>query len=293
MSTIWRDVVTCGTVTWNDAGELPLITAGEIVNWGFDVLVGWHETPDVEAEFAPKGLVDGEVPAEFFPVRGRQVTMGGYASASTRAGAEELYDVIVRDGFPRNTELEFVRHEPVPKLLKGYRNGPIACSWTGPTNFRWGVSFRAPDPLKYGFVPLTGSSGVAGVASGGRTYPRTYPLEYDTTSSGEANGVVLNVLGTAETHKFQVTLNGPLTKGGWRISNDSTGDLLKVDIGLLTTDVLLVDFETETVLLNGDVLTAIITGDFFGLKPGVNILKLYADFDPAAQISVEAFSAWE
>lgn len=293
MPTIFRDKVTVGALTFNDPLALPVPPSGVVVDWGLDVLLGWHDTPEMEAEFAPKGLVDGEVPAEFFPVRGRQLTVGGYANADSRAAAEELWDMIVRDAFPRNVELSLTRYETVPKTLRGWRNGSIQPSWTGPMAFRWGVNFRAPDPFKYALTPLSGTAGVAGVATGGRTYPRTYPMTYTSTSSGESNSVTINMTGTATSPRIMIEIDGPVTRGGWRISNDTTGDLLKLDLGLGLGDTLLIDFEKELFFVNGVLASASVTGDFFRLATGVNVLRMYADFDANAQFTVTVYPAWE
>jgi hypothetical protein len=293
MPTIWRDKVTVKSLTFNDPLAKPIITSGVVGDWGLDVLLGWHDTPEVEAEFAAKGLVDGEVPAEFFPVRGRQLSIGGYATSSTRAGAEELYDAIVRDGFPRNEKLTLVRYEGIPKQVDIYRNGPISCVWTGPENFRWAVSARATDPFKYALTPLNGSTGVSGAAVGGRSYPRTYPLTYTGSGGGLANGIEFNVPGTADTARIVVEITGPLTRGGWRISNDTNGDFLKLDVGLALGDTLLIDFEKELAYVNGSAINVMVTGEFFRLGRGVNELRLYADFDPSSTFEVTAYPAWE
>lgn len=290
MPTIFRDKVTVGEVTFNDSTALPLAGTTE---WGLDVLLGWKETPDVEGEFSPKGLVDGEVPGEFFPIRGRQLSVGGYVEAVDRATADQLLDIIIGDAFPRNKFLEMTRYEPVPKFVRGWRNGPVDSTWVGPRAFRWAVSFRCDDPFKYGLSSSSDSTGVAGSSSGGRTYPRTYPLEYNTVAGGEGNSIAFNNIGTASTSRWTAELHGPLTNGGWRISNDTTGEFIRVNIGLSSTDIVVIDFEQETVTMNGTLISASITGDFFSLPRGVSVLKLYADFDPAASWSMTAYPAWE
>lgn len=291
MPTIFQDKVTVGPVTFNDP-LVPPLTAG-VVSWGLDVLVGWDRTPDLDAQFTAIGSVDGEVFADFFPAQGRQLTCGGWAMGVDRATAQSLADLIVRDAFPRNVDLIISRYEPTPKFIVARRNGPVEITWVGPNQFRWGAEVRAGNPFKYALVPYVDSAGVAGQSSGGRSYKRTYPLTYTTISSGESNRIVVTNAGTADSRNFTIAITGPLTKGGWRLVNETTNEILRFDISLASTDTLLIDFDTETALFNGFPVTATITGDFFALKPGVNVLKLYGDYDPAADFTLTAYSAWE
>jgi hypothetical protein len=293
--TIFRDKVTSGSVTFNDVAARPL--PGTIY-FNIDVLDGWGGTPDLDAVFTPIGSIDGEIPADFFPAKGRGVSVGGYVEATTRAIAEQLWDILVRDAFPRNVELELTRYETIPKFLRFRRSGQMPDpAWVGPTAFRFGVPIRAADPFKYALTSQVESSGVAGLSTGGRSYPRTYPLVYTTIASGTANLVTINNVGTAPTPP-EIVLNGPLSKGGWRLVNETLEladreGTLKFDVGLVAGDVLEINFRTETALLNGYLITASLFGDFWKVQPGVNVIKLYADFDPAAGFTVTARSAWE
>lgn len=294
MPTIFRDKVILNEIVFNDPASAP----EGVGDWAIDVMVGWHETPEMDAAFAPKGIVDGEVPPESFPVRGRNITLGGYVTASTRLRLEELWDVIVRDALPRGVEVRLERHEAVPKYVTGYLYSSREPVWygnshAGPIGFRWGATVRCPDPMKYGTTPQILSAGVAGFASGGRTYPRTYPLEYDTTLSGEGEKVTIVNTGSGNSKNLVVDITGPLAKGGWRIVNETTNELLKFDVALSAGDHLIINFVNEIATLNGAPVSASIIGDFWDLAPGPNILKLYADYDPAAGFTATAYPAWE
>lgn len=294
MPTIFRDKVILNDVTFNDPPSLPE-GAGE---FAIDVLSGWSETPEMDADFARKGIVDGEVPPESFPYSGRTILIGGYVTAVTRLRLEELWDVIVRDALPRGLPLRLERYEAVPKYVTAYLFGPREPSWfgnsyAGPIGFRWGATIHCPDPMKYGLTPQILSAGVAGFASGGRTYPRTYPLEYDTTLSGEGEKVTMINNGTGNSKNLVLDISGPLVKGAWRVTNETTNELLKFDVGLAAGDHLIINFTDETALLNGFAVSASIIGDFWDLAPGPNVIKLYADYDPAAGFTATAYPAWE
>ena len=294
MPTIFRDKVVLNEVVFNEDISKPE-GAGD---WAIDVMVGWHETPEIDAEFAPKGIVDGEVPPESFPVRGRNITLGGYVTAPTRLLLEQLWDVIVRDALPRGAAVRLERYEAVPKQVTGYLYSSREPVWYGnasggPIGFRWGATIRCADPMKYGVTPQILSAGVAGFASGGRTYPRTYPLEYDTTLSGEGEKVTIVNDGSGVSRNLVLDITGPLMQGGWRVVNETTGELLKFDVGLSAGDHLIINFSNETATLNGSPVSASILGDFWALVTGPNVIKLYSDYDPAAGFTATAYPAWE
>lgn len=291
MPTIFRDIVVINNVTFNDSLTLPDIPG--VIKFGIDVLDGWKRGPDLDAQFTAIGSVDGEIPGEYFSALGRQLMVGGYVFAETRDAAELLEDVLVRDAFPRNVELLMTRFEPTPKIMRLRRNGPVETTWVGELGFRFGVDLRAPDPFKYAAFPAVGTAGVAGQSSGGRSYPRTYPLTYTSITSGADSQVAVLNEGSADSSRTLVTITGPLNRGGWRLVNETTNELIKFDVGLLSTDFLQIDFFDETALLNGSPITATITGDFFKMKPGTNIIKMYGDYDPSAGFTIESYSAWE
>lgn len=288
MPTIFRDKVVVGTTTFNDAALRP---AGA-QSWGIDVLDGWKTSPDLDVTLNKISDVDGEVMGDFQSIRSRYLTVGGYVLAESRALSDGLEDVLANT-FRRNADLILERYEPVPKFLRCRRVGPIEITSPMDNGWRFTLDLVAPDPFKYSVTPVGPfTAGVAGLSSGGRVYPRTYPLEYTTISSGGANLVTLVNAGTASTAPI-ISITGPLTRGGWRLSNETTGETLLMDIGLSATDTLDIDFALELVRLNGYVTSPTIKGDFWRVVPGVNIIKLYADYDPASSFTITIYSAWE
>lgn len=291
MSTLFYDRVEINGVVFNVPAERPL--ANGIGEWGADVIDGWNDTFEINAEFVAKEVSDGAVSSEFFAAEAKGMIVGGYVVAVDRATAHQLWDIIVRDAFPRNELLTLVRHEPIPKQMSVRVSGKRTIAWTGPMAFRWGVPVTAEDPFKYALAPDVGNAGVAGQSSGGRSYPRKYPLHYDTVLSGTANLVTLTNAGTGDSQRFVVDISGPLNRGGWRLANETTNEFIRFDVALLSTDTLTVDFQRGIALLNGYPVTASLTGDFFALTPGPNTIKLYGDYDPAAGFTITAYSAWE
>lgn len=289
MPTIFRDKVTIGSVTFNDTTADPT----SAIYFCIDEMEGWRTTPEVEPVITPYGgQVDGAVAAPFFPVRQKYVMVGGYVLAASRADAEALWDVLVRDAFPRNKPLNLTRYESIPKFLRVRRVGPVEMTQDMAEGFRFQVSLVAADPFKYGLSSSSGSAGSAGVSSGGRSYSRTYPLAYATVAGGDDNFVALDNSGTADTPAL-ATLHGPLDKGGWRLVNETTGKEIQFDVGLVEGDELVIDFRQQIATLNGFPITASVTGDFWLVQSGVNVIKLYGNDAPTTGFDIEIFPAWE
>jgi hypothetical protein len=297
MPTLFRDRISLASV---DPAITPQVVFNDFlsrpegsVDFNIDLLDGWDTTSELNVISTPiGGGADGEVLGDFFEARARHLVAGGYVYAESREAAHALYDLLFRDAFPRNVDLELIRYEPTPKRIRVRVAGARSIAWTEPHAFRWNIPLMAGDPLKYGIEPSEASAGVAGLSSGGRTYPRTYPLVYATLDDGSGNKATIVNTGSADTFPV-VNIHGPLPRGGWRLTNARTNEDIRFDVGLAATDVLTIDFKAETALLNGYPVTTTITGDFWRVKPGANDIKLFASFDPAAGFDITIYSAWE
>lgn len=292
MPTIFRDKVIAGAVTFNDP-TAPQVGA---VTFGIDNMDGWKKAPSREVRSVPfGGSVDGEEAIGYWAAFARHMIIEGWAVCTDRISAESIEDIILGDAFPANEELVIVRFEGIPKYVRVRVEGEVEVINTGPNAFRFSVPVQTVgSPWKFSYNPLdneTGTAGAAGISSGGRAYPRTYPLQYTTVSSGAESQVVINNHGTAPTDPF-ITITGPLPQGSWRIENQNNADYIRFDVGLLATDVLTIDFASRTAMLNGYLVTSKIDGDFWKIDRGVNIIKMFAPFDPAAQFTVSINSAW-
>lgn len=292
MPTLLKDKVTINGITFNDALAKPV----GAIEWGCDTLDGWDRAADIQAVISDVGgSTDGQIIADDLVTNGRGLLASGWATAGTRAETETLMDVIMGDVAPKNVDLVVARYESIPKYVTARAIGERSIARVGPYGFRWVAELLAGDPSKYDLIPPAGSSGTSGVAgqsTGGRSYPRTYPMTYTTITSGSENYVTVTNRGTKDTLPL-VTITGPLVKGGWRLSNETTGKQVRFDVGLAAGDVLVIDFKQELATLNGGPVTATIFGDFFPIVRGANVIKLFADYDPAATLTVAIESAWE
>lgn len=284
MPTIYRDKVVLNGLTFNAPGS----------PFHMDVMDGWNNTVDLDVVVAPQGNSDGAVWGSRFPAKEKYVILGGYCTAPTRMEAATRWDEVVR-AFRRNSELLLQRYEPIPKQMKVKLASRIEPEVGGDYGeaFRFTATVVAQDPFKYSVEEkVTPTVGISAGGVAGRSYPRTYPLVY-TAIEGADNFSTFNNLGTADTAPVSRIL-GPLPPGGWRIMNDTTGQSLGFNVGVLEGQVLEIDHREHEAFLNGFPITSKKSGEWWRLVPGINKLRLSAgDFNPTASYTVTARSAWE
>ncbi len=286
MGTIFRHKGVANGVTFNDDSVRP----DGAIKWGIDVLDGWKRTAPVKGIFTPVESADGEIAADFFPTQGRQLAIGGFVLAKTAAQAEDLEDYIIGEAFPVNTDIQLTRYEPVPKYVVGRVVDDIIVDYVEPWSFRWAVAFRCPNPFKYALTSIPQDAGVAGLSSGGVSFPVVFPLVFTITDEGSTNQVLAFNDGTAPSAPI-VTIKGPLPSG-WRLENETTGEYLLYDVDLGAADELVIDFYNETALLNGFPVTVTVSGDFWRVEKGANTIKLYGTYHADAMFTVDVRSAW-
>lgn len=288
--TIFRDVVTCGTWTFNDPNTLP----GGVYELGINILDGWDDTVPVDVLVSSRGSRDGDIPSDHFPMRSRHLTLSGWMSCTSRTAALQAWTSLCRDAFPANVDLTLTRAEPdATKQLTVRRAGtierPTATNMSGP-DFRFIVPLQAFDPLKYATTQdINATTGVSGGSVGGVVVPVKVPVVFAGVSVG--NLLSVTNAGSHDTKPI-TTITGPLPSG-WRWENDTTGTLMLLDVTLGAGDTLILDHQSELVILNGAVASPMITGDWWPVVPGTNVLRLFGDFDPAATVTVTGRSAWE
>lgn len=190
MSSIHGDKVTFahefGGCSFNDAesSDWPGALAASI-----DDMPGWRSTTDLNVIRTPRGTGDGDYLARRFPKKSRMITIQGYLLAPDRETLDRMFDLVVTNAFPADTDIQLTRHEPTPKyvtcrLASAVEDVQYLIDPRGADAMRWEATVLCEDPFKYDAVNvLQGSAGVAGVASGGRTYPRVYELSAATRTN--------------------------------------------------------------------------------------------------------------
>lgn len=294
MSTLHGDRVTVNLVGDEDLIDFntPLLPDGAAV-WRLDTLDGWANTPDLDVNSTPwGGNVDGESLGDAFAYAGRQVLISGYVIADTRAKADSLKDMLLRDVFPRNTDLQISRYESTPKFIRGRVFGGREIQEVGPNMFRFAIPFLCGDPFKYGLTPSTDTGAPSLVTANTVTFPLTFPVEFFRPGGGGDN---INLYNSGSTNsKPVITVTGPVT-GAWRLTNHRVSKSLTIHVNVPTDDdTLIIDFKTEVVTLNGIVQVPIMFGEFWSCKPGSNLITLdQGTIGVGATYSGLLYSAWE
>ena len=153
------------------------------------------------------------------------------------------------------------------------------------TDFNYGrvniqTEWSCPDGLLYDNAIISGSCGLPNPTSG-MTFPATFPLNFGASSGGSFQ---MNNTG-AYTSAPYFTVTGPVSNP--IISNQTTGQQIKLNLVLGASDVIGIDCQSGTVTLNGTAnrnTNVDITTQFFGLTPGVNTIG-YGSSDSTAVTS--------
>ena len=145
------------------------------------------------------------------------------------------------------------------------------------------VEFFCPDPRIYddaaqGAVLTPG-------AGAGRTYNRVYPLLYNNvTGTSSATATFTNAGNVTVFPTFTITgsMNTP------QINNVTTGDLLKINYVLGSSDVLVVDPDLRQITLNGNPARNLLdnTSNWFGFPPGATTVGIVAAGTPTGTVAV-------
>ncbi len=290
MPTIFRDRVEVDGFRFN-----------EFVSTGFmmDIMDGWDDTPELEVTITAFGHSDGAVSADRFPMKEKYLDLGGAVLAETRAEADKARDRL-KLLFQNNKQIVIRRYEPNGAQEMTVRlSGKITFERPVEEGFRYLVPVVATDPFKYSVNLISGSVGVfsggnffrsyANPAAGRfvRQYPRTYQQEKPT----ERADLILNNEGDVTTYPTS-TVVGPLRSGDWFLYNRDTDQVLSFDVGIPDGSTLVIDHKEQIALLNGYDVGFTMRGEWWGLRPGSNLVQLVAGtYNAEATLTVTARSA--
>ena len=161
---------------------------------------------------------------------------------------------------------------------------PVRFSAPISTDYQYGrvdiaTEWSCPDGLLYDNTIVSGSRGLPNPTSG-MTFPATFNLTFGASSGGSFQ---MNNTGAYNTSPF-FTITGPVSYP--IITNQTTGQQIKLNIVIGAGDTLAVDCQSGTVTLNGANRnnTVDITTTFFQLTPGTNTIG-YGSADSAAVTS--------
>jgi hypothetical protein len=145
------------------------------------------------------------------------------------------------------------------------------------------VELFCPDPRIYDDASQV--SVLSPGSSYGRTYDRVYPLLYNSAiGSSNAFGAFTNNGNVTVYPTF--TLTGSMVSPV--VSNSTTGDLLKINVTLSGSDVLVIDTDTKAITLNGYAARNLLdnTSSWFGFPPGSTTVGIVASGTSTGTLTV-------
>ncbi len=140
-----------------------------------------------------------------------------------------------------------------------------------PTTSAWQLQLLATDFLIYGETEATATLTLP--ISGGMTFPFRFPAHFGSSSGGTVTAVNGGTMTTAPTVVFTGPIQNP------RLYNDTTGQVLGLDISLVSGDAITVDMKARTIVqgTNTNRMSAkTAESKFWTLAPGENLLRLSA-----------------
>lgn len=291
MSMAFRDKLTFdhqyGFAAFNDPGS----SWPGTIRCRVDRLEGWRETANKTPVRARRGVGDGDYIGKRWPAESRMLEIEGYIQTPNRDTLDGTFDSIINSALPQDTDIIITVYEPIPKSIIGRITGTIDPYQYLPDSLRWRATILCANPYKFDAVgTMEGSAGVAGISTGGVIFPVTMPMLFNIDPQGQGNQVTLFNRGTAKTFPY-IELGGPLN-AGWRLEKAGTGEFSSFDIALSAADSLIMDHRSKTATLNGQPVSGLITGSWWGLEPGSNTIRLYGNYDPFASFYVYAKSHW-
>ncbi|WP_406412055.1 phage tail family protein [Streptomyces halstedii] len=224
--------------------------------YGWKNLTGWEDMPPLDSGTVPRAGAHGSYPGQLLSQsrtvgldglivrapRARIGTVVGALSAGTRPVVDELPLVVWLD--ERGPLLSWARavRRAIPTGV-GYRMGLVMGG---------AVQWEATDPRRYGLTEYAVPASLP-VAEPGLDWqtdpgPERLDWELDFGAVGSAGGMSVNNDGDADTHPV-IEFRGPVLRPS--LTNLRTGDVLEYDLPLAAGDVLTVDTQAGTVMLNG------------------------------------------
>lgn len=275
-----------------DLGAIPLggvDSAG--VAWTVapeDGFQGW-DGPDVRASYSPREADHGAWAGPTYLAE-RVLTISGTIVAPDGATLDAATEQLRAAAALTDTLLTV--YETTPKQCMVRRSGKVLIKQITDRLATYSVLLTAADPRRYSTTLQSQSTGLPST-SGGVTLPITLPLTITaTTSSGT---FTLSNVGTIGTRP-RFTITGPVTAPQILVQMpDGTVNQLAYSDTLLSGDVLIVDTDAHTAVLNGVASRRrYLSGPWPEIPPGgtVSVQWIASSYDPSALLTGTCRSAW-
>ncbi|MFJ8154805.1 phage distal tail protein [Streptomyces sp. NPDC094468] len=226
-------------------GSLALGTVdADGVAWYLQTLEGW-DAPESRSEWTDREADHGSWASPVY-LSSRPITLGGTIVAPSRDLLEDAMEQVrVAAGL---TDTVLTVAEVVPKQATVRRSGKPLMQYITDTKATYSVMVTAADPRRYSTTLSTGTTALPST-TGGLTFPATFPVTFSATVVAGSFAAV-NV-GSFETRPV-LTVTGPVVAPAIAaLYPDGTVRQLIYSLDLAAGDVLTIDTDARTVLLNG------------------------------------------
>lgn len=231
-----------------DLGAIPL---GRVdsngVAWALQSFDGWDGS-EVRSEYTDREADHGSWASPAY-LGSRPITLAGTVTAPDRTSLESALEQLRTAAALVDTTL-VVYELTGPKQAVVRRSGKPLFAYVTDRIATYSVLVTAGDPRRYSTTLQTGTTGLP-TTSGGLTFPVTFPITWSaTTVSGQINAVNQGSMDTRPV----LTVAGPVVAPTVSaLYPDGTVRQLIYSLDLQSGDVLTVDTDAHTVILNGTV----------------------------------------
>lgn len=260
------------------------------VEWWITKEEGWSSSPSVRLSLTDRPERDGAFDAPSYR-SARVITLEGTALAPDRLRKERAKDrlaAVLNDGSRLQPMVVTEPHVTRRSLVRLSAESKVLDKKAGV--FEFSLQVTAPDPLRYS-AELRSATCPLATSSGGLTFPLRFPLDFGAGSSG--GRLTLENAGSAATWPTW-KISGPCADPV--IVNSQTGEELAFAIRLAAGEVLVVDTDARTVLLQGlaSRRSALLPGSrwFPLVRGGTTVAFRSATYEAAARLTAEWRDAW-
>ncbi len=233
---------------WADLGTIQL---GRVdsngVAWALQSMDGWDGS-EVRAEYTDREADHGSWSSPVY-LGSRPVTLAGTVTAPDRTSLEGALEQLRTAAALTDTTL-VVYELTSPKQAVVRRSGKPLFAYVTDRIATYSVLVTAGDPRRYSTTLQSGTTGLPNT-TGGLTFPITFPITFSATTVSGQIGAVNS--GSMDTRPV-LTIAGPVVAPTISaLYPDGTVRQLIYSLTLASGDVLTIDTDAHTVILNGSV----------------------------------------
>jgi hypothetical protein len=216
------------------------------VAWFLQGVEGW-DSPEVRAELQDREADHGSWASPVY-LGSRPITLKGTVEAPDRPTLDGALDQLYAAAALTDTTLTV--WEATPKQAVVRRSGKVLAEYVTDRTATWSVMVTAADPRRYSTTLQSGTTGLP-TTTGGLTFPVTFPIAFSaTTVSGQINATNSGSMDSRPILTIVGPVVAPVVSA---LYPDGSVRQLAYSLDLASGDVLVIDTDAHTVILNGGV----------------------------------------